>query len=992
MRNSSLARGICPVPLLSGRSLKQRVTSFRKVSPRFSELRTETRHESLPPEFIFSGNGQVPSGFLSTYTSASGKGCGAYRLAKRKTHSSAVAASTSFVASSSRTRHGHDCTPNPRRGGAPGAGTTQWALTNEQKPLEFASEIHPLCESSSSTASCCHGSMEKAKHCGRRLPLHFRQAEDRSFQRYPLKHNFKCTYTSEPATEAFLPAHTSVGRDASSFPRVCPPRFPFFLSRCAFSSSSVISSSASSAVSRAVSCENAPLSRSLLNTREVVPTNLHTAFRFSTLQFFSTVSRQNSETEPEQRLEESPMHATHTTNRESWPTHLEALREVLAKAEFVALDVELTGLHMKNEKFLGVDRCYEAHCEGAKNFLPVQLGLCAARRASAAEPHRWILTPASVYMFPRDARLFQASTGTLMFLRENGFDFNKWLDQGIPFLRAQEEKEKRQALQVRIDDLEHLIKHRSRSATPRETQESSSLLDTSKTEDRELAASARAAIHAWLASSSPEPLHLPVESPLQRLLLHSLVAAEFPSLYSLSVKVGDRRVLAVYQSEEEVYEEQLRGLREDIHRVEELRGVRQLLDDVSDQKLLVVGHNCFYDFLHIFQTLYADLPQSVSEFKTTWTQLFPATFDTKLIAESHDVLAPLQPPATLQGLCSFMGALAVASQEPLSKEEQGEGEREKPSLGTPAPLQFQLELLPGTKWTLPPAVQPLSVPPVSLFAARPTSVSSVSPRAEEGGDRLEDAGEEAMKVRPEEQTAVVRAEGQDASSTTVEEDFSHDAGYDSMMTTIVFLLQLSHVLPRQGLKWKNIQFRAEGGRTLGRRQGLLAGLGEPRRIVGAAWKDKHLSSNVQEGDKEERAEKTTGRLTASEEIQNIMDSTQRKAITDLLPLFVNRIRLSRSQPSSINLGGQDEQLQQQKRLLLMRNHPTHWKKWEIMKIWSPVWVDVQPVDSSTSWIVVRDEEDLQNVMAIYEMLQNPEFELLNYDQYRALQQQQQQRA
>ncbi|EPT28730.1 CAF1 family ribonuclease [Toxoplasma gondii ME49] len=991
MRNTPLARGICPVPLLSRCSLTQRIPAFRQVSPRFSGLPTETRHESLSPESILPGKGQVPSGFLSTYTRASEKRCDANRLANSITHSSAVAASTSFVASSSRTRHGHSCTPNPRRGGAPGAGTTQWAVTNEQNPLEFDSDIHRLCESSSSTASSCHGSMEKAIHCGRRLPLHFCPVEGRSFQRYPLPQSFKCTYISEPTTEAFLPAHNSVRRDVSSFPRVCPPRFPFSFSCCAFSSSSVFSSSASSAVSWEVSRENAPLSRSLLNTREVARTNLQTAFRFSTLQFFSTLPRQNSETDREHRLEESPLHATHTTNRESWPTHLEALREVLAKAEFVALDVELTGLHMKNEKFLGVDRCYEAHCEGAKNFLPVQLGLCAARRASAAEPHKWILTPASVYMFPRDARLFQASTGTLMFLRENGFDFNKWLDQGIPFLRAQEEKEKRQALQVRIDDLEHLIKHRSRSATLRESQESSSLLDTSKTEDRELAASARAAIHAWLASSSPEPLHLPVESPLQRLLLHSLVAAEFPSLYSLSVKVGDRRVLAIYQSEEEVYEEQLRGLREDIHRVEELRGVRQLLDDVSDQKLLVVGHNCFYDFLHIFQTLYADLPQSVSEFKTTWTQLFPATFDTKLIAESHDALAPLQSPATLQGLCSFMGALAVASQEPLSKEEQGEREREKPALGMPAPLQFQLELLPGTKWTLPPAVQPLSVPPVSLFPARPTRGSSVSPRAEESGDRLEDAGEKAMTGRTEEQTAAVSAQDQDASSTTVEEDFSHDAGYDSMMTTIVFLLQLSHVLPRQGLKWKNIQFRAEGGRTLGRRQGLLAGLGEPRRIASAACKEKHSSSGVQEGDKEERVQRTTGRLTASEEIQNIMDSTQRKAITDLLPLFVNRIRLSRSQPSSINLGGQDEQLQQQKRLLLMRNHPTHWKKWEIMKIWSPVWVDVQPVDSSTSWIVVRDEEDLQNVMAIYEMLQNPEFELLNYDQYRALQQQQQQR-
>lgn len=114
----------------------------------------------------------------------------------------------------------------------------------------------------------------------------------------------------------------------------------------------------------------------------------------------------------------------HTTSLLRWQRHLPQLREVLRKAEFVSLDLELTGnffpflipvchnpsnqelqrqtqspptvgmrslvmqrssccagLHARSEKFLGVDRCYVAHAEGARGFMPVQLGLCAARRS-----------------------------------------------------------------------------------------------------------------------------------------------------------------------------------------------------------------------------------------------------------------------------------------------------------------------------------------------------------------------------------------------------------------------------------------------------------------------------------------------------------------------------------------------------------------------------------------------------------------------------------
>ncbi|KAL8450794.1 hypothetical protein Emag_003082 [Eimeria magna] len=96
----------------------------------------------------------------------------------------------------------------------------------------------------------------------------------------------------------------------------------------------------------------------------------------------------------------------HATSLLKWHRHLPQLREVLRKAEFVALDLELTGLHARAEKFLGVDQCYAAHTEGARSFMPVQLGLCAARR-SELDASRWILSPASIYIFPQNPRVFQ---------------------------------------------------------------------------------------------------------------------------------------------------------------------------------------------------------------------------------------------------------------------------------------------------------------------------------------------------------------------------------------------------------------------------------------------------------------------------------------------------------------------------------------------------------------------------------------------------------
>lgn len=50
-----------------------------------------------------------------------------------------------------------------------------------------------------------------------------------------------------------------------------------------------------------------------------------------------------------------------------------------------------------------------------------------------------------------------------------------------------------------------------------------------------------------------------------------------------------------------------------------------------------------------------DLPSDVVDFKKKWSQLFPRTFDTKLLAETHEALAHFGAPATLKGRCEKWG-------------------------------------------------------------------------------------------------------------------------------------------------------------------------------------------------------------------------------------------------------------------------------------------------------------------------------------------------
>jgi poly(A)-specific ribonuclease len=539
------------------------------------------------------------------------------------------------------------------------------------------------------------------------------------------------------------------------------------------------------------------------------------------------------------------------------------------------VDLELTGLHVKSERFIGIDRCYAAHREGAKTFLPVQVGICAARRdekKSSDGGCHWVLSPVSMYVFPPEGEQhFSVSTATLRFLNANGFDFNDWVREGVGWLRPPDEEEKRQGVQQRIDEVTRLKQSAVAADAFPYTADAGGApeatpLDIQDAADRVIVEQARVQIRAWLEITTSAPLEIPMENAFQRLLMHTVIAQEFPQIYSHSSRRGGERFLCVYKSQAEVYDEQLLALDREMDMIDSEVGARCIFDEITHGRKLLIGHNCFYDFLHLHQTFYSDLPETIQDFKSSWLQLFPQTIDTKYLAEAHELLASLQPPATLRGLCEFMGQATAQSQ------------------GTPGgalPVTFEVNQLPGVNYILP------------------GQGASSTPGSTTGGDGEGESG-----------------------------DASHEAGYDALMTSFVFIHQLAQILGKKRLPWEQLHFGPLHKRTDG-------------------------------------------------------VSDLRRSLAETLPLSVNRIRLVRAQPNVVNLSGRDEA--DMSRHFLMTRYPAGWKKWDLMKVWSPLWVGLSYIDDSSCWVIARNEADAINIQKIYKMIENPQFELCTYDEHKARQ-------
>ncbi|KAI9760982.1 MAG: Mitochondrial beta-keto-acyl synthase [Chaenotheca gracillima] len=371
-------------------------------------------------------------------------------------------------------------------------------------------------------------------------------------------------------------------------------------------------------------------------------------------------------------------------DRTSFQPMLLTILETISRSDFVAFDLELSGIARQPFKtaVTGSDRrgrqsLQERYAEtkaAAEKYQVLQVGLTcvewdASKATYVARPFNFNVSPLIKERIDIE-RDITFQSGAVEFLLGHRFRLEAPFTEGVPYLSRQEEAAARRIALER--------------------QEKWSIADIDLREDdvqgKEFVETTRQAIKTWTSRSTLEPDYLNVPpaqfvgemqdsrglNNFQKRLVHQLVRAEFPDLVSASrpgfvqiTKFNQDRENSMKKSKQKRLDEQLSrqiGLRwlweamvgGDLSGIDErsftksqtgeplfvnlaeiTSRIAALQSKFASRPTVLVGHNMFTDLVCLYHTFFGPLPEKVEEFQLLSHRLFPLIIDTKWMFTFH---------------------------------------------------------------------------------------------------------------------------------------------------------------------------------------------------------------------------------------------------------------------------------------------------------------------------------------------------------------------
>ncbi|EFJ28195.1 hypothetical protein SELMODRAFT_451150 [Selaginella moellendorffii] len=338
--------------------------------------------------------------------------------------------------------------------------------------------------------------------------------------------------------------------------------------------------------------------------------------------------------------------SSHAITRQNFGAAFQRLKGLLREADFVAMDLEMSGVHSapwrKSMELDTLETRYHNVRDSAEKFSLLQCGLCLFRYDQASS--KFLGHPFNFFLFPRNElvleRDFLCQTSSLEFLAKHHFDFNACIYNGISYLSRKEEGKLRALLAKKGEDELPEVSMR-------------------KTSDLIFSERVRLQVGLWRASKimakhkakqeessgrssmpddeAPLPsLVINVSDKRQAKLVLKAVSSNFDDLVPMiednEKEATQVKVIYTGSSEHKI------ALQADLDKakldlmecdVMEAVGFRQVIDAISESKKPIVGHNCVLDLAHIYNKFIGPLPDNYSGFCNVIHELFPAVIDTK---------------------------------------------------------------------------------------------------------------------------------------------------------------------------------------------------------------------------------------------------------------------------------------------------------------------------------------------------------------------------
>ncbi|GAB7340100.1 hypothetical protein MBLNU457_6588t1 [Dothideomycetes sp. NU457] len=362
-------------------------------------------------------------------------------------------------------------------------------------------------------------------------------------------------------------------------------------------------------------------------------------------------------------------------DRLNFPPRLLDILEAISESSFVSVDLELSGVPVRKSGGTGSDRHtlaqrYQEIREAAQQFQILQIGLTCVKENH--ENGSYELKPFNINLSPvveerlEIERVFAFHSGAVEFLNSVGFNFQTPFQWGVPYLSRDESQLARKKFLERLD--------RSKDAI------ADMVIKPEDKEALELMRKVREEVKRWKGKTNAGPLTLGSRllsqgrsdelSRFEKRLIHQLIRSEFPDLVTISKKSVIQVIPFDKEREDKIRRERKKEAEE---RIVKLTGFRWVVEalcgsdigkvdpksfafdprtgepvvvdlaelqarffrahfNIRSKPRVLVGHNCFLDFIYLYQAFIAPLPPTMEEFKVVLHDTFPTIIDTKYMA------------------------------------------------------------------------------------------------------------------------------------------------------------------------------------------------------------------------------------------------------------------------------------------------------------------------------------------------------------------------
>ncbi|NXP46707.1 PNDC1 ribonuclease, partial [Heliornis fulica] len=296
---------------------------------------------------------------------------------------------------------------------------------------------------------------------------------------------------------------------------------------------------------------------------------------------------------------------------------LPSLRDRVARAAFLALDMEFSGLFstlsQSNEPsmFDSPAERYQKARQSVQRFTTAQFGLAIFSNENS---NKYVVHSYNFFLLPSMLGVsdveFTLSASSIQFLSHYGFDYNKFLKDGIPYMNEVQEKILSQNL----------------------------LADRWKVTgalDREVLKKAIDEVTSWIAAAQEEEtMTLQDLSSYQMLVVQLTLRQALQNVWTQPLagkkvmvkKVSPQHRQLLENSPHDCFQKELVLL--------SARGFTNLFHVLVKARKPLVGHNMLMDLMHLHDKFYRPLPESYEEFKRNIHDLFPVLIDTRTVTKS----------------------------------------------------------------------------------------------------------------------------------------------------------------------------------------------------------------------------------------------------------------------------------------------------------------------------------------------------------------------